>query len=318
VARYSQLTQEQRYQIYELHHEGKTPAAIARALGVHRSTIGRELARNSGERNYRPHQAQEWAAARRHKPRRPRKLIGRLKRTVEQKLALEWSPEQIAGWLERKRRPSVSHETIYLHVWADKAAGGDLHKHLRRAHKRYRKRYGAHDRRGQIPGRRGIEQRPRGVEGRRRVGHWELDTMLGRQQSQAVVNAVERRTRYTRLAKVAQRRADAVAAAVVRMLGRHRDQVRTLTADNGREFAGHQSVSRRLEAKFYFARPYHAWERGTCENTIGLIRQYAPKRRSLDNIGPRELRFIMRRLNNRPRKCLGFRTPHEVFFGIKT
>jgi len=285
---------------------------------VHKSTIGRELARNTGQRGYRPHQAQERAAERRHQPRRPRKLVGRLKRTVERKLAMEWSPEQIAGWLQRKGRSPVSHETIYRHVWADKAAGGQLHKHLRRAHQRRRKRYGAHDRRGLIPGRRGIEERPSGVEGRRRVGHWELDTMLGRQQSQAVVSAVERRTRYTRLAKVATRRAETVAGALVRMLGPHRDKVRTLTADNGREFVGHQAVSARLEARFYFARPYHAWERGTCENTIGLIRQYAPKRRSLDNIGSRELRFIMRRLNRRPRKCLGFRTTQEVFCGVKT
>ena len=142
--------------------------------------------------------------------------------------------------------------------------------------------------------------------------------MLGRQQSQALLAAVERRSRYTRLAKVSRRSSVLVAGQVIRLLARQRAKVRTLTSDNGREFAAHQLISRKLQVKFFFARPYHAWERGTCENTIGLLRQYAPKRRTLDNLDGRQLQLIMRRLNHRPRKCLGFRTPHEVFFGVKT
>ena len=315
---YSQLTQDQRYQIYEMKHEGKTQKQMAKAVGVHPSTISRELQRNQGQRGYRPHQAHAMALERRDIPRRPPTFTGKLRQTVEDKLREDLSPEQISGWLKKHHKPSVSHERIYQHVWEDQAQGGDLHTHLRHAHKKYRKRYGKRDRRGTIPDRVGIEQRPKVVERRSRVGDWELDSVLGRQESQAIVSAVERRSRFTILAKVDQRKAETVGAAVIDALGPHKERVLTLTSDNGREFANHQQIAQGLGAGFYFARPYHSWERGTKENTNGLLRQYIPKKCSLDKIGTEELRFVMDRLNHRPRKCLGYKTPDEVFFSGHT
>ena len=315
---YSQLTQDQRYQIYEMKHEGKTQKQMAKAVGVHPSTISRELQRNQGQRGYRPHQAHAMALERRDIPRRPPTFTGKLRQTVEDKLREDLSPEQISGWLKKHHKPSVSHERIYQHVWEDQAQGGDLHTHLRHAHKKYRKRYGKRDRRGTIPDRVGIEQRPKVVERRSRVGDWELDSVLGRQESQAIVSAVERRSRFTILAKVDQRKAETVGAAVIDALGPHKERVLTLTSDNGREFANHQQIAQGLGAGFYFARPYHSWERGTNENTNGLLRQYIPKKCSLDKIGTEELRFVMERLNHRPRKCLGYKTPDEVFFSGHT
>ena len=315
---YSQLTQDQRYQIYEMKHECKTQRRMAEAVGVHPSTVSHELRRNRGQRGYRPHQAHAMAQERRQIPRRTPTFTGELRQRVEDKLREDWSPEQISGRLKKHRKPSVSHERIYQHVMEDQAQGGDLHTHLRRAHKKRRKRYGKRDRRGTIPGRVGIEQRPQVVQRRSRVGDWELDSVLGRQESQAIVSAVERRSRFTILAKVDQRKAETVGVAVVDGLGPYKERVLTLTADNGREFATHQQIAQELEAGFYFARPYHSWERGTNENTNGLVRQYVPKKCSLDNIGAEQLRFVMERLNHRPRKCLDYKTPYEVFFAGHT
>lgn len=313
---YTQLTQDERYQIYELLHEGKTPAQIGRQLGRDRRTIERELARNTGQRGYRPHQAQQKAQERRVIPRRPRKLTGALRDHVEERLKADWSPEQIAGALKAQGAMTLSHERIYQHVLEDKAGGGELHQHLRRASRKRRKRYGQHDRRGMIPNRRSIEERPREVERRERLGDWEVDSVLGRQESQAIISLVERRSRYTLLFKVAARKAEAVAAGLVRALAPH--PVRTLTSDNGREFARHEQVAEQLACEFFFAHPYRSCERGTNENTNGLVRQYVPKKCSLDRVDEERLRFVMERLNHRPRKCLGYRTPHEVFFARPT
>lgn len=309
---YKQLTQDQRYQIYEMKLEGKSQRKIAEKLKVAPSTISRELRRNRGGKGYRPGQAHKKAMKRRHLRRRPLVFTGRLKQRVIQKLKIDWSPAQISGWLKKQGGPTISHEWIYLHVWADKAQGGTLYTHLRQAHRKHRKRYGQRDRRGRIPGQISIEKRPAVVEKRKRLGDWEVDTVQGRQDRQAIVSAVDRRSRYTELAKVESRQADSVARAVVKSLKPHPSK--TITSDNGREFAAHAEIAEALEANFYFAHPFHSWERGTNENTNGLIRQYLPKGRSLDNITRKELKFIMNRLNHRPRKCLGFKTPAEVHY----
>lgn len=309
---YQQLTQEQRYHIYERKHEGVSLRTIAVEIGVAPSTVSREVRRNRGQRGYRPCQAHQTALERRQIPRRPITFTARVRALVERKLKLDWSPSQIVGWLERNGLPSVSHERIYAHVWQDKREGGTLYHHLRHGNRKYRKRYGKRDSRGRIPNQTSIEQRPAVVERRNRSGDWEVDTVLGKQARHAVVSAVERDSRYTVLTKVPNRLAETLSKALVKGLKPH--EVKTITSDNGREFAGHAEIAEALDADFYFAHPYHSWERGTNENTNGLIRQYLPKGRSLDNVTQKELRFIMDRLNHRPRECLGFKTPAEVHF----
>jgi IS30 family transposase len=307
---YTQLTQEQRYQVYALLRMEHSQTDIADVLGFHRSTISRELQRNRGQRGYRPKQAHQFALQRRRQGRA--RITARTWALVETKLRQDWSPEQIAG-LFREQGLSISHEHIYQYVYADKRVGGNLWKHLR-CRKKRRKRYGAYDRRGNIPDRKSIEERPAVVDRRERLGDWEIDTIIGKGHRGALVTLTERRSRFTLLRKVNQKSAEQVAQAVLDLLS-WIQPLKTITSDNGKEFAAHQSLSRKLLIDFYFAHPYSSWERGTNENTNGLIRQYLPKERDLTTVTAEEEVMIMDRLNLRPRKCLDFRTPFEVFFG---
>lgn len=226
---------------------------------------------------------------------------------AQAKLSLQWSPEQISAHAD------ISPETVYQRVYADKQAGGMLWKNLR-CQKLRKKRYGKTDRRGMISNRRSIEERPAIIEARRRVGDWEADTIIGKNHRQAIVSLVERKTGFTLIEKVERKTAQAVSDAMTRLLKPHRRQVHTITSDNGREFSGHEAIAQRLQADFYFAHPYASWERGTNENTNGLIRQYFPKNRDFTTITQQEIDTAMERLNNRPRKRLGFQTPSQVFF----
>ena len=310
---YTQLTREQRYQIKALLDIKCTQTEIARQLGVNKSTISREVQRNQGQRGYRPKQADEKAVERR---------VGKVHTTistetwqqVEEKLQMDWSPEQISGWLKKNQLPSISPEWIYQHIYADRQAGGTLYKHLRCCKKR-RKRYGKYDHRGIIPFRKSIEERPEAVDLRERFGDWEGDTIIGKGHQGALVTLTERKSRFTLVRKVAQKSAKLVAQAVVDLLA-WVQHLETITSDNGKEFAAHQSISRELLIDFYFAHPYASWERGTNENTNGLIRQYLPKERDLTTLTTQEEIMIMDRLNLRPRKCLDFSTPFEVFFSL--
>lgn len=309
---YTQLTREQRYQIYALKKAGHTQAATAAIVGVHESTVSRELRRNRGRRGYRPGRAHELAGERRRATHRPR--IGEQTwATVESLLRREWSPEQIAGRLKLERREAVSHERIYRHVYADKRAGGTLHLHLRCQRER-RKRYGKHSRRGQIAGRVGIEQRPAVVDAKRRVGDWEADTVVGRRGRGALLSLVERKSKLWQLCWVERKGAEEVAEASLAALSPLSEKVLTLTSDNGGEFAHHQRIARELGARFYFARPHASWERGVNENTNGLLRQYFPKRHDFATITGAEVARVTELLNDRPRKTLGYRTPNEVFY----
>jgi IS30 family transposase len=229
------------------------------------------------------------------------------------KLRLDWSPEQISGWLNRHHAIQVSHEWIYQHILADKHAGGNLYRHLR-CQKKRRKRYGSYDRRGKLPNRVSIEERPEIVAQRVRIGDWEVDTLLGKGHRQAIVTLTERKSRFTLLRKVDQRTADQVGDAVIEVLQPVKHRLYTLTADNGKEFAEHERISQELQADFFFAHPFAAWERGTNENMNGLIRQYIPKKHDLASVVDADLVLIMKRLNHRPRKCLEFLSPFEVFF----
>ena len=307
---YKQLAQEQRYQIYALKKMGHNQTEIASFLGVHKSTISRELCRNRGQRGYRPKQAHQMALGRRHSgQQRLRPADWTL---VEEKLKLDWSPEQIAGCLKKSHAFQISHEHIYQYIYADQRAGGKLHEHLRGQKKR-RKRYGSHDRRGKIPTQTSIEQRPAVVDGRTRLGDWEVDLIIGKGHKGALVTFTERKSRFTLIRRVTAQSAEQVTDAVLALL-HWVAHLETITADNGREFAHHQIIASALDVGFYFAHPYASWERGTNENSNGLIRQYLPKHRDLTTVTSQEELLIMDRLNLRPRKCLGFRTPFEVFF----
>jgi len=309
---YHQLTSEQRYQISVLKKIGQNSTEIANALEVHKSTISRELSRNQGARGYRPKQAHEKALERRAQATPKKRILAETWKVVEEQLRQDWSPEQISGWL-RQQAIRISPEWIYQHILADRQANGDLHTHLRQYGKR-RKRYGKYDRRGKLPNRFSIEERPPIVEQRQRLGDWEIDTLVGKGHRGALVSLVERKSRYTLLQPVTQRFANLVADATISLLQPFTDAVHTITGDNGKEFAEHVRIAQTLQADFYFAHPYSAWERGTNENTNGLVRQYFPKKTDFSQVTRTETNSAMHKLNQRPRKCLDFKTPLEVFF----
>jgi IS30 family transposase len=232
---------------------------------------------------------------------------------IEDKLRQDWSPEQTAGLLKRNTSVRISHERIYQYVLADKRAGGDLHKHLR-CQKKRRKRYGSYDRRGQLPERVSIDERPAIVEKKERLGDWEVDTILGKGRRHAIVTLTDRKSRFALLYKVDRRTAQMVGDAIIHLLQPLTDRLHTITGDNGKEFAEHQRIASKLKIDFFFAHPYSAWERGANENMNGLVRQYIPKNRNLVTVTSQELEVIMHKLNHRPRKCLDFQSPFEVFF----
>ena len=310
---YKHLSREERYQIYSLRLAKQTISEIARLLGRHRSTISRELGRGRGLRGYRAEQACSKASERAKKSRNARRVDAKVWADVSFYLGLQWSPEQIAGYLKINAQPTVSHESIYQRIYADKAAGGTLHLALR-CQKPRRKRYGSgQERRGTIPNQVSIDKRPTLVNQRERFGDWEGDLVIGSGQHQALVTLNERTTRYSLIAHVPFKTAQAVSDAMISLLAPFAANVHTLTTDNGKEFAQHEHIAKQLGANFYFAHPYASWERGANENMNGLIRQFFPKKMPFDDITVQDISFVTNRLNHRPRKCLGYKTPHEVF-----
>ena len=304
---YKHLSQAERYQIHALMKAGHNQSQIAKVLDRSKSTISRELSRNTGSRGYRPKQACEMSAERAQNSRNANTVPAWVNDQAQLLLQLQWSPEQIASKLP------ISHETVYQHVYADKAQGGTLWKNLR-CQKQKRKRYaGGRDRRGQIPNRRPLSERPLHIEARRQVGHWECDTVMGANHKGAVVTMVERKSGYAVMAKVSNKTSELVSSAIVDKLQPLAVRVKTLTFDNGKEFAGHVYIDEQLKSTAYFARPFASWERGSNENLNGLLRQYVPKKRAMSTVTDEEIRMIQNRLNNRPRKRLGFKTPAEVF-----
>ena len=309
---YTHLTQDERYQIAILNKAGHNQSDIARVMNRQKSTISREMKRNRGERGYRPKQAHEFSQARMRACENGPRVSAATWAFVEAKLAELWSPEQISGYLETNDQPGVSHETIYQRIYADKHAGGTLH-HALRCQKARKKRYGGRERRGTIPNQVSIEQRPAIVDSRKRFGDWEGDLVIGAGQQQALVTLNERKSRYALIAHVPFKTAQAVSYTMISLLTPFAAYVHTLTTDNGKEFAQHERIAKKLDADFFFAHPYCSWERGANENMNGLIRQFFPKKMRFDSITSKDIAFTMHRLNHRPRKCLGFKTPHEVF-----
>jgi len=309
---YTQLTREQRYQISALIKAAHNQAQIAFIIGCHKSTVSRELRRNSGKHGYYPGQAHQCSRRRQRHSHGPR-IPADTWRQVKLLLAQQWSPEQIHGRLKLERQRTVSHERIYLYIYADKRRGGTLHCHLR-SKKKQRKRYGGYIRRGQIPNRTGIEQRPAIVASKRRYGDWEADTIIGARHQGGILSVVERKSKLTRLHKLESKSATEVKAATIALLAPLMDRVHTITVDNGKEFVQHEAISAALQAPIYFSHPYAAWERGLNENTNGLVRQYFPKKSDFRNITDAEVQRVEDLLNDRPRKTLGYRTPNEVSF----
>ncbi len=288
---YTHITTEQRYEIDVLKRQGYSNGKIAGIIGKDRSSIGRELRRNGAGGRYggkiagtRATKRRRAASSRRHR------LTPEIQAMIDQKLRDEqWSPEQISFRLRQEQQQSISPESIYLYIWRDKSAGGDLWTHLRQQKKR-RKRYGSNDRRGVIAGRVSIDERPGVVYERSRIGDWEIDTIIGAKQQGAIVTSVERASRYLVMQPVGSTKAPEVTAALTRMMMPHRVKVLTITSDNGREFTEHERIARMLGADMYFAHPYHSWERGTNENTNGLVRKYFPKGTNLLDDEPEKVK----------------------------
>lgn len=310
---YRQLTSEERYALSTLRNQGFTVRGIARALGRAPSTISREVRRNSRrDGGYRPGTAHDFARWRRSRSRRNQRFGDDDWALVLTLLKQHWSPEQIAGRLKRDGRLRISHETIYRHIWHDKRQGGARYKLLRQAGKKRRKRYGAYDSRGRLAGKRHISERPAAVESREEVGHWEIDTVLGSTRH-CIVTLVERATGYVMIGKLKARNVAELNRATLALLSDAPMPVRTITADNGTEFHGYARIEERTSVPFYFATPHHSWERGSNENTNGLIRQYLPKRTSMARLSQARCDAVATRLNTRPRKRYDFLTPQEVY-----
>jgi transposase, IS30 family len=307
--RYHQITPAERYTLSVLRKQRLSNAEIARLMDRHRSTIGREVRRNRREDGgYRHDVAQEKTNGRRRRSRRNSQFGPAEWTLVETLVRDKFSPEQISGWLKLLELFEISHQTIYRHIKHDRKRGGTLWQHLRQP-VRYRKRYGTPERRGRLAGKRHISERPPEVEARGELGHWEMDLVIGASDQHCIVTLVERATGVTLIGKLRCRKAATVNKRVIDLILRHPGLFRTITVDNGPEFHGYEEIERATGVTIYFATPYASWERGTNENTNGLIRQYLPKRTSMKRLTDKHCDAIAAALNNRPRKRHGFRTP---------
>ena len=305
------LSHEERYQIAMLKQEDLSQKEIADRVGRSPSVICRELKRNRDVNgNYCGIHAHELATLRKRQPRRPKKIVGAIEKSVKRGLEKQWSPEQIAGQLKKEGEADVSHTTIYNHVRADRAAGGKLYEELRRGGKPYKKPFSG--KRKIIHDQVSIDDRPAVVAEKTRIGDWEADTIVGAGQSGCLLVAVERVSQYVIIVKCEDRSAKAISDAFNKHVVLRRPLIHTITVDNGREFAYHKNWGKRLDADVYFAHPYSPWERGMSEHINGLIRQYLPKKTNFTDVTQADCKKIMDKLNTRPRKRLGYHTPRQA------
>jgi len=310
---YQQLTEGQRYQIALLYEDKFSLTEIGRRIGVNKSTISREVRRNRASDGYRPDKAQRLCEVRRSSSAK-RCICPKTVDFVEFALGWKWSPEQISGIAQLIGLP-VSHEWVYQYVYADKARGGELYKHLRQGKRRYCR--GEGNKRSPIPDAVSIELRPAIVDERGRLGDWEADLVLGQQGTGAIVTLAERKSRIYLTKKVFSKDAHEVSNAIISLLSEYKDVCHTITFDNGGEFSQHKAIAKALEAECYFAHPYASYERGLNENTNGLLRQFIPKGTDLRTVSEEDLQRYQGALNSRPRKCLEFRQPSVVFAELR-
>lgn len=312
---YHQLTQEERYLISRSSGSGMGVRDIARLSGRSPSTVSRELRRNATahDGNYRAEKAHSYAVARRRRSRRGSQFSNAVHQAVDSAIRQRWSPEQIVGTFRARGKPTPSVETIYRRIRKDKRAGGTLFRFTRIMSKVGRKRYRSRPARGVLLGKRHISERPKAVEQRKRLGDWEVDTVMGRGSKHCLLTMVERKSGFTLIRKLRARTAAEATAAVGHVIKRHRSRVRTITFDNGTEFHDYETLERRFRITCYFATPYHSWERGTNENLNGLVRQYLPKGTCLKRTTQEQCNQIAQAINNRPRKRHAYQTPKSIY-----
>lgn len=311
----SHLTQEQRYTISEMKQKGYSQNSIAEVIGKDKSVVSRELSRNCDKRNgeYR-HKLAQAKCEKRHKEKSKKVYFSdAVEAYVVSKLNQKYSPEQIVGMALKEGIICVSVERIYQYIWQNKRKGGLLYLNLRTQGKRYRKRGSGKDKRGIIRDRIDISQRPSIVETRDRIGDLEIDTIIGKNHKGAIVTINDRATGMLKMKKLNGKDATELAQETVKILKIWQPFLHTITADNGKEFSDHKSISEALDIDFYFARPYHSWERGSNENLNGLIRQYIPKKTDFSTITDEYVEYVEQELNNRPRKRFDFETPNYIF-----
>lgn len=316
MKKYKQLTLGLRYQIFAYKKQNYSISKIAEILEFNKSTISRELKRNSKNGYYSPEYAEIISVSRDKNKRTNKKLTNKVKLLISKYLKQNWSPEQISGRLEKDKIINISHETIYRYIYKNQRHGGKLYKLLRHKNSKYKNRSELYRTRGQIKNRVNINKRSIHVEKKSRFGDFEVDTVIGKNHKGALVTLVDRNSKFTLIRKVDSKHAAGVTQAIIELLRPIKSLVHTITSDNGKEFSFHEEVAKELNIKFYFCNPYASWERGLNEHTNGLIREYIPKKSEFDKISKTEIINIQNRLNNRPRKVLGFKTPNEIFFKI--
>lgn len=311
---YQQLIDSQRYQIEAYLKAKYTITQIAKELGVHKSTISRELKRNSKKRSYNANYAVIVSKERKRESFKHHVFNPSMKQYIDLKLRNnQWSPEQIKGRCNLDGIPMVSVERIYQYIYKDQSEGGNLYLDLRTARRWRKKRLNSRHQRGQIPNRVMIGERPEIVDTKTRFGDWEVDTIIGKNHKTAILTVTERKSQFELMVKTDGTKAESIRKQMINLLAPYKKLVKTITSDNGKEFAKHQEIAKKLEADFYFAEPYSPWQRGLNEYNNKLIRQYLPKKTDFNLINNKTINMIISKLNNRPRKLLGYKTPNEIF-----
>lgn len=314
----SHLTKEQRYTIDSMLQNGYTQKEISQVINKDKSVVSREISRNSDKRSgqYKSDLAHRKYLKRQDYKYKPRTFTPEVEKHIRDKLRLKYSPEQIAGAAKMNGDKCVSHERIYQFIWKDKRQKGLLYLDLRNRGRRYKKRSVVHDNRGTIPNRTDISQRPPEVELRERFGDLEIDLIIGKDHKGAILTINDRATGIARLRKLDGKDAEQLALVAIDCLEDWKPFLKTITSDNGKEFACHQMVAKDLNIDFFFAKPYASWQRGSNENYNRLVRQYIPKKVDFKYVTPEYVNYVEQQINNRPRKRFGYLSPNQIFSGI--
>ena len=316
MKKYNHISRTQRIELATLHRNGYSVNQISKQLKLHRSTVYRELKRNSRPRgSYEAYYANNLSEIRKERFSKNRKFTSKMIILIKEKLEnQQWSPEQINGYCIQNNIPMVSHERIYQYIYQEKENGGKLFEHLRTGKKKYKKRYGKHkNRKIIIKNKVSIDDRPEIINNKERYGDWEIDTIIGKNHKGAIVTVVERKSSFILIRKLKGKNASELAIETIRLMMPYKELVHSITSDNGLEFANHEYIAQKLNAQFYFAHPYSSWERGLSEYSNKLIRQYIPKKSSFNEFSTDYLNEVNIKLNNRPRKILNFNSPLNVF-----